>query len=712
MRESYGVTITNLTNSAVSGFNRIDPLLGPRPGIQQEGALFRLGQRCLGQNRIYRVVARRKRALPCKPFSVIMVVMLLTRGVSLASLAIVLLAIRPAIANATNATPDPDALRLQVNIIAGHLTHFATRAIITNRPVRANEFPLNMVAEQAQFLADLKNLSRDSDELHRLLNDPNPRVRTIALGALFVREDPHDLPYIASLIGDDAATVPDLHESTSAAPWVPPLSDLEGPQTVGRVASAMIHFYLDATHTHAVGQATREEAPAAELLPVFDRYWAERKDRAHCASWFLVKLERATRETEPIHPQYRADIDAVLAQIDALPPPDRKWTLLYALFGEVLPEREGVLSTEALLHAAQPIGSADMMKFLLLEPFSTDPDLRFTQADPRGEVLYPITAFILNHAPQLLRPGDGPVLRANAFNDPQRRQGSSLWIAASDWLLGIENPARGAAQLKADFALFPPSSSPWSQAGQMPLAVDLWRFSGASEKKFLVDWFYGLSPRQNPSLGQEFLRTVDADARPDTPELFTAIVADPRFDNANWSVLAQLLESAEGGFSTPLVPTTQIYSYQPNQFRSDEAVVFASWRNVLRRHYGLPEHQPDAAQVITGKRAGGSSIAIPGQPDRVTDNVYRVTGHALAEGDTARADYRLFAAEESKEDGKFEIGGLAPGWWAIFASDAELSLDVHDPADTADWRKHGTIVHVETGHTAHVVVTEARMPER
>jgi hypothetical protein len=28
----------------------------------------------------------------------------------------------------------------------------------------------------------------------------------------------------------------------------------------------------------------------------------------------------------------------------------------------------------------------------------------------------------------------------------------------------------------------------------------------------------------------------------------------------------------------------------PNQHRTDEAVVFASWRNVLRRHYGLPEH--------------------------------------------------------------------------------------------------------------------------
>jgi hypothetical protein len=126
--------------------------------------------------------------------------------------------------------------------------------------------------------------------------------------------------------------------------------------------------------------------------------------------------------------------------------------------------------------------------------------------------------------------------------------------------------------------------------------VDLWRLSGAGEKKFLVDWFYGLSPKQSPSLGQDFLRAVDADARTDTPELLTAIVADPRFDSTNWSVLAQLLESAGGGWSTPLIPKTEVYSYMPNQFRSDEAVVFASWRNVLRRCYGLPEQPRSGAQ--------------------------------------------------------------------------------------------------------------------
>ncbi len=527
-------------------------------------------------------------AQPCERFFVIRFVMSITNTVRAASLTIFALVIPGALADTTSG---PDTLRAQVSLIAEHLTHFATRAIITNRPLLQTQVPPNLVTEQLQLFADLSDLSRDHAELHRLLNDPNPRVRTLALAALFVRDDAYDLPYFARLIGDHAATFADLHDSMSAAPGVRPLGELEGPQTVGQVASAMIQFYLQAGHLRLADRMNGYPIPEAELSSAFDRYWVERKGRAFCASWFLVKLERATRQTEAVPEQYRADVDKVLAQIGTLRSPDREWTLLFALFGAPGPRSEYVIRDAALVYMAKAIGPEDLMKFLLLEPFSSDPDLHFTQADMRGEVLFPISAFILNHAPQLLRPSDAAVIRAHAFGNPQHSQGSSsLWIAASDWLLGIQDSARGADQFKADFSLFPPTSMAWSQMERMPLAVDLWRLRGASEKKFLVNWFYGLSPEQNPSLGQDFLRAVDADARPDTPELFTAIVADPRFDKTNWSVLACLLESAGDGTYTPLVPTTTIYSYQPNQFRADEAAVFASWRNVLRRHYGLPEH--------------------------------------------------------------------------------------------------------------------------
>jgi hypothetical protein len=507
-------------------------------------------------------------------------VMLLSRGVRLVSLVIVFLAIRPAIGEVPS---DPYTVRSQVDKIAGALTHFATRSIIVNRPLREGEIPSLLLAEQTEMLRDLEDLTGHPEELHRLLDDPSPRVRTIALGALFVREDPRDLPWIAGRIGDHAPTAPDLHDSMSAAGGLRPLNELESPQTVGEVANAMIQFYLDAARVPLVVRANGHPVAEGELRSAFDQYWSDRKDRAHCASWFLVRLERATRETDPVQPGYQEDLATVLAQIQLLPSPDREWTLLYALFGEPLPDPQSVVPEAALVYVAKAIGPSDLMKFLLLQPFSTDPDLRFTQSDPRE--FPPISRFILNHATELLRPRDGPVIRANAFKDPQRNEGSaSLWIAASDWLSGIESPAKGSEQLKADFALFPPSSKPWNQREQIPLAVDLWKLSGAGEKKFLVDWFYGLSPRQNPSLGQDFLRSVEAAGRADTPELLAAIVADPHFDSTNLSVLAELLEAAGGGRTTSLVPAQEIYSHMPNQ-----GLVFAAWRNVLRCHYGLPE---------------------------------------------------------------------------------------------------------------------------
>ena len=47
----------------------------------------------------------------------------------------------------------------------------------------------------------------ERDMLITLLGHPDPRIRTLALGALFIREDPQDLPLIARLKGDHAATV-------------------------------------------------------------------------------------------------------------------------------------------------------------------------------------------------------------------------------------------------------------------------------------------------------------------------------------------------------------------------------------------------------------------------------------------------------------------------------------------------------------------------
>jgi hypothetical protein len=76
-----------------------------------------------------------------------------------------------------------------------------------------------------------------------LLKHPDPKVRTLALGAIFQREDGRDLPLIASLINDSALTFPNLHNVIGSGGGPQPLSEFEDSQTVGYVAQAMLAFW-------------------------------------------------------------------------------------------------------------------------------------------------------------------------------------------------------------------------------------------------------------------------------------------------------------------------------------------------------------------------------------------------------------------------------------------------------------------------------------
>jgi hypothetical protein len=486
------------------------------------------------------------------------------------------------------------------------MTHFATGAILNNRPLWGGSVPPNLLAEQARLEADLRAIGGKPDALRLLLKDPDPRVRTVTLGALFVREDTQDLPSIAAMMRDDSPTVPDLHNSMSAAPGIRALSELESPQTVGSIAREMVRFYLDAVHIQPTGpvidssgyaidshgyRSTIGTASTAELQSTFDVYWRERKDRANCASWYLVKLKRATRQTEPIQPQYQADIDAVFAKIRALPLPDRDWTLFFAVFGGGMPRANYVASDAALLAAATSIGSDALMKFLLIKPFSSDPDLHFTGSDfdPRNELYVPISRFILRHATDLLRPTDASALRANATNELQRwNRTTPLWMAAADALQPIHDPARAAAQMKADIEKLSSISGTDNQHQQVALATALWHLRGASETDFLVKWFYTLPSKFTSSHNIDFLVNVEEDGRADTPVFLKRLVADPDFDTTNWIVIMRIRSMVGADRPTPLVSPGELDA------GSSEAVL-ASWRNVLRRHFGLPESAIPAA---------------------------------------------------------------------------------------------------------------------
>ncbi len=112
--------------------------------------------------------------------------------------------------------------------------------------------------------------STSEDQLRQLLKHPNPKVRTLALAALFQKDDPHVLPDIMSLANDSAKTFqtpsPGPQQVFPSAQTPPPQD-----QTVGEVATVMIGCYLDPWN---VGSPLTS-------LETYATYWEKRKDRTY-----------------------------------------------------------------------------------------------------------------------------------------------------------------------------------------------------------------------------------------------------------------------------------------------------------------------------------------------------------------------------------------------------------------------------------------------
>jgi hypothetical protein len=148
---------------------------------------------------------------------------------------------------ALGADADTATVRRQLEQLAQRVQYFQTKHFVSGRPADGigplpvnigvydpNEpgyWPESLYREHPAMLSELRALGMRRDALVELLKHPDAKVRTLALGALFEREDAHDLPAIVSLVADTAQTFPvfiytypDNRREDSAA------------QTVGRVA--------------------------------------------------------------------------------------------------------------------------------------------------------------------------------------------------------------------------------------------------------------------------------------------------------------------------------------------------------------------------------------------------------------------------------------------------------------------------------------------
>jgi hypothetical protein len=195
----------------------------------------------------------------------------------------------------------------------------------------------------------------------------------LVLGALFVREDPHDLPLIGSLAADETPTFVHVHATMNSFGFTGNLADIEDPQTVGQVAEAMLATYLRAAYV-------KDDCEFAE-------YWQAREGRRTCASWFLVRISRATRNTSPPQPEYQLDVQRVISELRALPPAERAWTQVF-LRCTSFTDLEATLTDATCVAALKEIGPDEIVRFLERQRVTEDPDLWFDNLEIANSRVY------------------------------------------------------------------------------------------------------------------------------------------------------------------------------------------------------------------------------------------------------------------------------------------------------------------------------------
>jgi len=454
--------------------------------------------------------------------------------------------------------------RTKFENVAAQLEFFDLRGFLYNRPYLefipadssgrdpAPDDP-SVAAHYFQLLNQVLDPKIPVAQIALLCHDPDPKVRTLALAAIFQRNDAHLLPLIVELTGDTAPTFPGYARLSQTwlrrtGGWPPPKE-----QTVGGVANTMANFYL--------GRAGFAYGVAGSYgNPGFAAYWAQRKGRKFCAGWFWVELARASRSTSPTQPKYRADIRAVRRHIDALPAADRDWTLLF-LNGD---EGSDLLATEAELTAAARRRGADALLSVLRDEIpSTDPDM---QHRPDNDWLYQrLMGWILARAPELLRPDMADALlkcerrqrdyRAHKETDPLI---TAAWPVAAARL----QPARGREILLAAWPRFQRENDGEERAALM---AALTAVGDAHDFGFISTWLFSpLSVKPdggfNGGRQSEFFRLLPhRGASKATRQLVARLIEDKGFDTAKFQAVDQAAVLVNGWSPAPIVDRQKLY---------------------------------------------------------------------------------------------------------------------------------------------------------
>lgn len=442
-----------------------------------------------------------------------------------------------------------DSTKEAFEATAGQLKFLAANDVLYDRPLERFT-PEEDRQTHNQLVAALLARNDPTDALLPLLKHENSKVRTLAILALFAKEDPKLLPYFVPLCDDDALTfrhpglvanIAELGQATSP----------QEEQTVAMLPRQILRRYLE-----PAGYSGRPRD--------FDAYWSARKDRPFCATWFKIQLDRATQGARPV-PQDRAvNVKALRDRIDALSTNDRAWTALYLSIPDF-----ALYDEKACLAAAKSVGPDALLAMLRGKYPGDDPDLHYFKGRADDPLLQ-VKLWTLRHATQLLRPGDSAALlqiQDTAFDQAIQANAPpghflpppTAWfaIAAAD----LDRP-RAVAILADAFSRFPRQgyTDAWARAD---LATALWRHGGLAQRDVLRNWFYGetLKDEGVPHSRARFLQSLDP-RDPNAKTLLTSFIADDRFASLDWSSLKLVIPMVNTWARRPVISDEEVASLQ------------------------------------------------------------------------------------------------------------------------------------------------------
>ena len=430
----------------------------------------------------------------------------------------------------------------RLEAIASELGFLCTDELLYNR-IRAYGIPKPQADKYKRLIKLVISHDASVPELTKMLKNENPKVRTLAIVALFARDDPGVLHHIASMVDDSSLTFP---RPAPHATWYPEVESKLPPmeeQTVGEIAEKAVRFYIErAGYYYGV--------KGCKPLGGFNEYWRIRKDREYCASWFSVRLARASRGISPVK-----DVQEVRELIGKLPEEDQVWTLLW-LYGETGSEK---LVTEGeLVQGCKKLGPERLLLMLQRKIPSQDPDLQ-----PRDNNNWPykrMTLFVLRHARELLRSEDSEKLLAcerwerdyqkHRITDPT----ITPWWAVAAAYLRTEDAGKILLRAYRRF------QGEFDSEERSEIMIALWQLKGESQARFITDWFYNEKPERGafPNCRSHFVKAMSQADKPSSKRIIARIIRDSRFDTIDWQSLETLVRLVNGWLDTPIVSEEEL----------------------------------------------------------------------------------------------------------------------------------------------------------